>query len=58
MFANEPVLSRRITIDDQLFVQDLYGLDGFLFGKLPGGGNRVPIAAQQFAARRAAADPG
>jgi hypothetical protein len=58
MLANQPVLSLLVAVNNQFFPQNFDWPDGFLFGKLASGRNRVPIAPQQLSARCATPDAG
>src|SRR5262249_39571328 len=55
--ADEPVAALGVAVDDELLAQKLDGLDRLLRRQFPRGGDRVPVAAQQLARRRAAPDP-
>src|ERR687892_234044 len=56
MLADKTVPTLFIPVDNQFFAEKLDRLDRFLIGQLSGRRDRVPVAAQQFSARRAAPD--
>jgi hypothetical protein len=53
VLADKTVVAAFIAIDDQLLPKDLHRPNRLLVRKLTGGLNRMPITAQQLAARRA-----
>src|SRR6266545_3124246 len=55
VFADQSIATTRVAINDQLLAENFNRFDRFLFGELRGGGDRMPISAQELAARRAAA---
>ncbi len=55
VFADQSIATIRVAINDQLLAENFDRFDRFLFGELRGGGHRIPISAQELAARRAAA---
>ncbi len=55
MLADQAVAPGLVAIDYQLLAENFDGSDRLFLGQLGGGGHRMPIAAQQLAAGRAAA---
>jgi hypothetical protein len=55
MFTDQTEVPLLVTIDDQFLAENFHGANGFFFGQFRCRGHRVPVAAQQLAARRAAA---
>src|SRR5262245_28640313 len=54
MLTDQAVVPFLVAIDDQFLAENFHGANGFFFGQFSCRGHRVPVAAEQLAARRAA----
>src|SRR6185503_8005858 len=58
VLAHQAVAAASIAIEQQVLTQDANSLLGLCAGELDGGGNRVPVAAQQVSGRGSGSDGG